>query len=203
MYSDAASTACSLGSRCHYMLTPSDLAVRVAVRNLFPILVALGVVVLPACTQDSENEDADPDQEKTTIPFDKEGRLAVLQEGDTVVVIDIEVADTDSARKRGMMQRDGFPSERSGMLFPFEKEKERSFWMANTPLALDLFFIAADSQIVSIEKYAQPNTASSIPSSAPAKYVLETSAGFADSYGVVEGDRVSWHRTDEPDSTSN
>jgi uncharacterized membrane protein (UPF0127 family) len=68
--------------------------------------------------------------------------------------------------------------------------------MANTPLALDLFFLNADSQVVSIEKYAQPNTAASIPSEGPAQYVLETPAGFADSYGIVAGDRVRWRRTD-------
>ena len=94
------------------------------------------------------------------------------------------------------MQRDGFPSETSGMLFPFAQEQDRNFWMANTPLALDLFFIDADSQVVSIHKYAQPNTADQIPSEGPAQYVLETPAGFADSYGIVEGDRVRWRRTD-------
>lgn len=98
-----------------------------------------------------------------------------------------------------MMQREGFPSDTSGMLFPFDEEEEQSFWMANTPLSLDLFFISADSQVVSIHKYAQPNTAEQIPSEGPAKYVLETPAGFADSYGILEGDRVWWRRTEPPE----
>jgi uncharacterized membrane protein (UPF0127 family) len=165
-------------------------------RTVYPLLLALLLVVLPACTGDSNPPDEDSASE-TTIPFDKEGRLAFVQGRDTLVSIDIEVADTDSARERGMMQRDGFPSEKSGMLFPFAEEKTQSFWMANTPLALDLFFINADSQIVRIKKYAQPNTASSISSNAPAQYVLETGAGFADSYGIVEGARVRWRRTDQ------
>lgn len=164
-------------------------------RLLPPIVLALLVVALPACMSDTGSQPPSS-ADTTTIPFDKEGRLAVLQQGDTLVVLDLEVADTDSARKRGMMQREGFPTEQSGMLFPFDKEQEQSFWMANTPLALDLFFIDADSQIVSITRYAQPNTSSSISSTAPAKYVLETPAGFADSYGIVEGDRVQWRRTD-------
>jgi uncharacterized membrane protein (UPF0127 family) len=119
-----------------------------------------------------------------------------MQDGDTLVMLDIEIAESDSAQKRGMMQRKGFPTERSGMLFPFDEEQKRSFWMANTPLSLDLFFINADSQVVRIKKYAQPNSATSIPSNAPAQYVLETEAGFADSYGIVEGDRVRWQRSD-------
>ncbi|PSQ96471.1 MAG: DUF192 domain-containing protein [Bacteroidetes bacterium SW_9_63_38] len=161
-----------------------------------PAVLALLLVVLPACSDDTgASNDAASDQ--TTIPFEKEGRLAFVQDGDTLVALDIEVADTDSARERGMMQRDGFPSERSGMLFPFSEEKTRSFWMANTPLALDLFFLNADSRVVRIKKYAQPNSASSIPSKAPAQYVLETGAGVADSYGIVEGARARWRRTDE------
>ncbi len=166
-------------------------------RLLLPTLLVLLLVVLPACTNDTDQPAASDASDTTTIPFDKEGRLAVLQDEDTLVTLDIEVADTDSARERGMMQRDGFPNERSGMLFPFDEEQEQSFWMANTPLSLDLFFINADSQIVRVKKYAPPNTAKSIPSNAPAQYVLETTAGFADSYGIVEGDRVRWQRTDE------
>jgi uncharacterized membrane protein (UPF0127 family) len=166
-------------------------------RPLFPSLLVLLLIILPACTSDTDPPDATDVSDSTTIPFEKEGRLAFLQDRDTLVVLDIEIADTDSARKRGMMQRDGFPNEQSGMLFPFDEEEEQSFWMANTPLSLDLFFINADSQIVRVKKYAPPNTAKSIPSNAPAQYVLETTAGFADSYGIVEGDRVRWQRTNE------
>lgn len=164
-------------------------------RLVLPAVLGL-LILCPACTGDSGSDGSAASPDTTTIPFDREGRLAFLQEGDTLVVLDIEVADTDSARQRGMMQREGFPSETSGMLFPFPEEKRRNFWMANTPLALDLFFIDADSQVVRIHKYAQPNTADQIPSNGPSKYVLETPAGFADSYGIVEGDRVWWRRTD-------
>lgn len=163
-------------------------------RSALLAVLATGLLLGPAaCTEDEDPESSAAEQ---AIPFDKEGELAVLQVGDTLAVLDLEIAETDSARRRGMMQRNGFPNETSGMLFPFDDEKERSFWMANTPLSLDLFFINADSQIVHVKKYAQPNTAKSIPSNAPAQYVLETTAGFADNYGIVEGDRVRWVRTD-------
>ena len=167
-------------------------------RALVPILLGL-LILLPACTEEESTPSTDPAPSGTTIPFDEEGQLAMLRDGDTTVVVTIEVADSDSARERGMMQREGFPSDTSGMLFPFDEERERSFWMANTPVALDLFFIDADSQIVTIRKYAQPNTADQIRSDGPAQYVLETPAGFADSYGVVEGDRVRWRRSEPPE----
>ena len=109
--------------------------------------------------------------------------------------IDIEIAEGYSATMRGMMQRTSFP-DNSGMLFLFEEEEVRGFWMGNTPLSLDLLFISADSQIVSFTKYAAPFSTEPIPSKAPAQFVLEVPAGFVDLQGIVEGDRIAWRRHD-------
>lgn len=161
-------------------------------RFLLPLLVASLLLSLNACNGDSDT--SDEPAPATSIPFEKEGELNLIQDGDTVVTLDIEIADTDSARERGLMQRASLP-ENSGMLFIFPREEERSFWMANTPLSLDIIFADADSQIVSIAKYTRPHSQESVPSGEPAQFVLEMPAGFADSYGVVEGDRLTWHRT--------
>lgn len=161
-------------------------------RSLLPPLLTALLLAIAACAPESEPAE-EPDA--VTIPFDKEGVLHVLQSGDTLVTVDIEIAETDSARTRGLMQRTSLP-ERSGMLFLFPNEQPRSFWMANTPLALDILFADADSQIVSISKYTTPFSQESVRSGEPAQYVLEMPAGFADSYGVLEGDRLTWRRTD-------
>jgi hypothetical protein len=156
------------------------------------VLVTIGLI-LPGCGGDSE--DASTDTTSTAsepIPFEKEGNLAVLSEGDTLVTLQIEIADTDSSRERGMMGRESFPDPTSGMLFVFDDERPRSFWMANTPLSLDLFFINADSTVVNVAKYAKPYSPDPVQSDGPAQFVLETPAGFADTYGVVSGDRVRW-----------
>lgn len=162
---------------------------------LLALCTACLFLALPACT-DNDGGSSPPSADTTTIPFETEGRLAVIQDGDSLVVLDIEIAESDSAKERGMMQREGFPTEKSGMLFPFEEERERNFWMANTPVALDIFYINADSQVVNVAKYAEPVTADQVPSVEPAQYVLETPAGFADSHGILVGDRVRWTRTD-------
>ncbi len=128
-----------------------------------------------------------------TIPFRIDGMLDFVRGGETLLGIHIEIAATDSAQERGMMQRTHFPPN-SGMLFPFPREEMRQFWMGNTPLALDLLFISADSQIVDFSTYAKPYSAAPIPSRVPAQYVLEVPAGFVDLQGIVEGDRVSWRR---------
>ena len=155
------------------------------------LLCACGVL-LAACGDDGPaagNENGDPDEK--TIPFRKDGELTFLRGDAEDLTIDIEVADTDSARQRGLMQRSSLP-EMSGMLFVFRREEIQSFWMANTPLALDLIFVDADSQIVDIDKYTTPFSSESIVSDEPAQYVIEVPAGFADTYGITAGEGVRW-----------
>ena len=153
--------------------------------SLFALLLVFG-----ACT-DSDRTDAEP--EEATIPFRIDGTLEIIRSGAPLLAIDIEIADNDSSRERGMMQRTGFPA-RTGMLFVFDEATMQQFWMGNTPLALDLVFIDADSAIVNFAKYAVPFSNAPLTSDGPAQFVLEMPAGWVDLNGVVEGDRVRWRR---------
>ena len=119
-----------------------------------------------------------------------------LTRGDQdLATIDIEIAETDSSRERGLMQRTSLPDQ-SGMFFIFDREEPQEFWMANTPLSLDIFFVNADSQIVNIARYTKPYSSEHGPSIDPAMYVVETEAGFADTYGITESDQVRWTRAE-------
>lgn len=158
------------------------------------ILLMIPLLLLTsACGTERSNTDAagEPDE---TIPFTPEGQLTFFRGADSLVTITIEVADTDSARARGLMQRTSLP-ERSGMFFYMDREEIQSFWMANTPLALDIIFVDADSQIVDVDKYTRPLSSERVVSDRPALYVIEVPAGFADTYGLTETDHVRWHRT--------
>lgn len=163
--------------------------------RLFLLCCFLMLICLSACQPDATEPPGAPEPEESPIPFRTDGTLDFLREGEPVLSIDIEIADTDSAMERGMMQRTGFPPM-SGMLFIFDRERPQSFWMANTPVALDLIFIDTDSNLVSIAKYAKPFSAESITSEGPAQYVLEVPAGFSDTYGLTTNERVRWRRTD-------
>ncbi len=127
------------------------------------------------------------------IPFRVDGSLDFVRMGEAFLTLDIEIADTDSLRERGMMQRTSFPPK-SGMLFVFERQELRQFWMGNTPLSLDLLFISNDSTIVDIAKQAKPYSDEPIVGRQPAQFVLEVSGGFVDTRGIVEGDQVHWIR---------
>jgi uncharacterized membrane protein (UPF0127 family) len=78
------------------------------------------------------------------------------------------------------------------MLFVFEDELPRSFYMKNTRISLDLIFINENKKIVSFQKNAQPFDERSLPSNAPAKYVLEVNAGLVDTWGLIIQDSISY-----------
>ena len=129
------------------------------------------------------------------IPFRGDGILVFYRNELPLDSLQIEIADTDSARTRGLMQRSNIPP-RSGMLFIFEEEEMQSFWMANTQMSLDIFFITSDREIANIARYTRPLSPDQVRSDGPARYVLETPAGYADSRGITESDRVEWWRVE-------
>lgn len=164
-----------------------------AKRFIAPVLLLS--LLLMAC--DAETPATFPNDAASAIEepirFREDGTLSFVREGSPQLDIRIEIADTDSARTRGLMERTSLP-EQSGMLFIFEDEMMRSFWMANTPLSLDILFVDADSQIVTIRKYTRPMSPQSVESTAPSRFVVEVPAGFSDTNGILEGDYITWRR---------
>jgi len=122
-----------------------------------------------------------PKFEKTTVSFP-----------DIKKNFEVEVADTSAKRTLGLMNRSNL-LENTGMLFIFDDESEKSFWMKNTLIPLDMIFIDSKFEIVHIQKNAQPcktitcTTYSSVKS---AKYVVEINGGLSDKFGVKEGQKI-------------
>jgi uncharacterized protein len=155
-----------------------------------PLLFLVAFAVALVASACSGGEDAPTFR---TIEFRKDGTLDVLNPDGTVrVTLDIEVAEGDSAQARGLMERTSLPP-RSGMLFVGDAEEPKSFWMENTPMPLDIIFISADSQVVSIAERTRPFSRESIESDGPAKYVLEVRAGMAERTGMTDSTRFRWH----------
>lgn len=110
------------------------------------------------------------------------------------VTVTLEVADTPPERKEGLMDREKL-GENQGMLFIFPDERDRTFWMKDTLIPLDIIFIDADHKVVDIDQ-AEPEPSvheaalSKYRSDSPAKYVVEVNQGFADRNDVETGDRL-------------
>ena len=103
--------------------------------------------------------------------------------------LSVEVASTVSSREIGLMYRKSMDAQ-SGMLFIFEDERPRNFWMKNTYLPLDMIFIGSDLLVVKVIHNAEPLTTSPRSSEKPAKYVVELNAGKAAEWGISEGSKL-------------
>lgn len=89
------------------------------------------------------------------------------------------------------MDVNSLPQDR-GMLFIFEEQQPLSFWMANTPLPLDIFFVNKDMEIVRIHRNTQPFSEENFTSDAPAIYAVETNGGFAVAHDIREGMKIAF-----------
>jgi uncharacterized membrane protein (UPF0127 family) len=157
------------------------------------ILMSAGVA---ACREEPRMVPAETSPEFSTAEpsFRKHGELVIMSpESRVKVKIDIEIAESPDEVEIGLMGRSTM-EENQGMLFLFPGEEYRSFWMKNTILPLDMLFINADMEIVTIQADTTPFSEQSYPSSRPARYVLEVNAGFARDHGIRLGDRVFWQR---------
>ncbi|MEO8902491.1 MAG: DUF192 domain-containing protein [Polyangiaceae bacterium] len=103
--------------------------------------------------------------------------------------LDVELARTEPEKERGLMYRTKLP-EAQGMLFVWNNEQPRTFWMHNTCIPLDMMFIARDGTITGILE--QVPTLNDEPRGVPcpAAYVLEVNAGWSRAHGVKPGTKV-------------
>jgi hypothetical protein len=126
--------------------------------------------------------------------FVKQGVLQFLSpKQEFLAAIDIEIAQDDSKRQQGLMYRDKL-AENQGMIFVFDGDDTRSFWMKNTVLPLDMIFVNGHNQIVTIHKNTTPYSEQSYTSTKPAQYVVEVNAGYADRHKISVGDHIAWSR---------
>lgn len=109
-------------------------------------------------------------------------------------MIIVEIADDNEERIQGLMFRDELDYN-SGMLFVFNNEKIRSFWMKNTYIPLDMIFISSNKTIVDIHENTEPCKTvgcKSYISNKPARYVLEVNSGYVSEKGFKVGDEVEF-----------
>ncbi len=140
---------------------------------LSPVRVLALALALAAPSCKTEQQDRQAEQGTVRMRLGKE-------------TFTLEVAATDRARQIGLMHRKSLPQDR-GMLFVFADEQQRSFWMKNTHIPLDIIYADASGKVVSI-KPMKPLDETGVPSDGPAKYAVELNQGAAKRAGVTVGD---------------
>ena len=135
-----------------------------------------------------------------TIPTDVKLEYVEFPRGTIKVddkILEVQIADTDSLRVRGLMFQDELPYN-EGMLFVFEGSKIRSMWMLNMQFNLDVIWFDENANVVAIEKNV-PQCITTVEvvacrengvSGDNAKYVLEVTAGFVDKFNITENSKM-------------
>jgi uncharacterized membrane protein (UPF0127 family) len=103
------------------------------------------------------------------------------------VSLSIELATTTAARELGLGGRASVP-EGYGMLFVFATSSRYGFWMKDMRAPIDIFWLDDAGRVVTVAPGVATSTYPHVfYPSAPARYVLETAAGFARAHGVATG----------------
>ena len=104
--------------------------------------------------------------------------------------IDLEVADTEFLKQKGMMYKTSYPRNR-GMLFLWDDIVPISMWMKNTYLPLDIIYMV-DGEVVDYDKDVQPCDKQQCETygDVNANQVIELLSGGVDNYNISIGDQI-------------
>ncbi len=109
----------------------------------------------------------------------------------------VETARNDQEWAEGLMNRSALAADR-GMLFLFPNPEQRTFWMKNTLLPLDILFLDQNKKVISIVNHANPcadptgHMCARYVSTLPAKYVLELKADQSKERQILAGSQAYW-----------
>lgn len=112
------------------------------------------------------------------------------------VPLQVQVADTEPRRIRGLMFQDELPYDQ-GMIFVFDEPGLYSLWMLNMQFALDMIWFDENGKVVYVEKNVPPcktpletMTCQSIIPEGNSLYILEVTAGFIDKYHITKESKL-------------
>ena len=123
------------------------------------------------------------------VYFAKKNIFIVSKYNNQKIRFNVEIADTDMKRKTGLQCKTKMELN-EGMLFIWETEDFRSFWMKNTSIPLDIIFLDKKYKIVDIYFNAKPFSLIPILNKKKAKYVLELNEGVFNSYKFNLKDKI-------------
>ena len=115
--------------------------------------------------------------------------LLISNSNGEIKLFTVEIADNDETRSIGLMERENIPLG-TGMLFIWEEEAYRNFWMKNTPSSLDILFFDGNGNFLNVAENTEPFSLKNIQSSKPSQYVLELFAGSSKLYNLYMGSQI-------------
>lgn len=101
----------------------------------------------------------------------------------------VEIASTSQEHAKGLMDRSEL-CENCGMLFIFDDEDYRTFWMKNTKIPLSIAFVDRNGVINDIQDMKPYQTFPTYSSKYPAKFALEVNQGWFKNNYITVGSKI-------------
>jgi hypothetical protein len=157
-----------------------------SIKSLISIALLAITVVLLYMGLNRHSDDIKPAQVTTEhtvgeftnlVPFTL-GRISLLG----------SIADTDVERALGLSNTKEIPIG-VAKVFIFDTSAKWSFWMKDMNYPIDIFWLDENGQVVHVVENAAPDTypETSFVPPVPARYVIETKAGFAKENSIGVG----------------
>jgi uncharacterized membrane protein (UPF0127 family) len=146
-------------------------------KRALPLLAALLAGLLTACQPESTGADR---------PLGADAWLP-LKIGE--VELRAQIAISDAEQRKGLMYRDALPQD-SGMLFPYTRPRQLSFWMANTRIPLDIGFFDATGLLVEVHRLVPFDTTPVQSRGRDLQFALEMDSGWFARNGLYPGQRL-------------
>lgn len=125
------------------------------------------------------------------IKFEKE---KIILGGKTITV---ELAKTESQHQQGLMFRKMMP-ENEGMLFIFNEEQPRHFWMKNTLIDLSIGYFDSNKVLIDMQEMRSASVLETRPpsytSAKPAMYALEMNKGWFTRNKIKVGQKFEFQK---------
>lgn len=127
--------------------------------------------------------------QRATAPS-KTGEMVDLRINDKH--FNVEVVRSAAARTQGLGGRISL-NQNSSMLFVFDDEAIRCFWMKDMRFAIDILWLDSEKRVVHQKQHVEPSTyPENFCSDEPARYVLEFNAGVVSDIGLTEDQQLTF-----------
>jgi uncharacterized membrane protein (UPF0127 family) len=144
------------------------------------IFVLLAVFTAPAFLS-AQNGKGNPVLEKK--------QMFIIASHGAKVPLTVECARTPTEQTYGLMFRESVGAE-EGMLFVFDSDGYRNFWMKNTKIPLSIAYISAKGVILEIYDMKPYDISVTYRSMYPCRYALEVNQGWFAKKGIKPGSKV-------------
>jgi hypothetical protein len=139
---------------------------------------------------------------RTLMTFLASAALAMASNPSTLTirghVFKAEIARSVEERARGLMFRAALPSD-ACMVFLYDEDGQKSIWMKNCKIALDVLWVDAQGRIVELVEKAPPCPKGTADEDCPtyggtvlSRHFIELAPGTIANLGLKVGDVVAW-----------